>query len=120
MQERCFVTESPQGRPGDTYQPQPEPESAGRADEGARLTNSARALSLGALLLGRRRAIEGIESDIERLGVPLSLGRALSAEERRSALLESEQVLRRVQASEVIEREFSRRSSIASRSREPR
>lgn len=101
-------------------QPSVGPESAGATDQNSRLTNSARTLALGAILSGRRRALDGIEQDVQRLGVPLTLGRPTSWNERQEALAQSDDVLRQVGAEEVFDREAARRLSLASRSTLPR
>lgn len=103
-----------------TNQPSVGPESAGATDQGSRLTNSARTLALGAILSGRSRAIDGIEQDVQQLGVPLTLRRPTSWDERQEALAQSDEVLRQVGADELFERETARRLSIASRSTMPR
>jgi hypothetical protein len=114
------MTESPTNESRPKAKPNREPLSAGLSDENARLTNAARALALGALLSGRRQAAEGIEDDLGGLGVPLDLARPASWEQRRSALVESDAILRQVAASEVVEREFSPRPRTGSRSTDPR
>lgn len=114
------MTNSPTNESRPAAKPNREPLSAGLSDENARLTNAARALALGALLSGRRHAAEGIEDDLGGLGVPLDLARPTSWEQRRSALFESDAVLRDVAALEVVEREFSPRPRIGSRSTDPR
>jgi hypothetical protein len=103
-----------------TNQPSVDPESAGATDQGSRLTNSARTLALGAILSGRSRALDGIQQDVQQLGVPLTLGRPTSWDERQEALAQSDEVLRQVGADELFERETARRLSIASRSTLPR
>jgi hypothetical protein len=50
-----------------------EPSSAGLSDEDSRLTNSTRALALGAVSSGRRQATEGTEQHPEVLACPLTL-----------------------------------------------
>ena len=114
------MSEVPDEVPQKPNQPSSGPESAGTSDQDSRLTNSARALALGALLSGRSRAIEGIEQDVELLGVPLTLRRPTSWDDRQEALEQSDDVLRQLNAEEVIERESTRRRSIASRSTAPR
>lgn len=114
------MTESPTNGSRPAAKPNREPLSAGLYDENARLTNAARALALGALLSGRLRAVEGIEDDLGALGVPLDLARPTSWEQRRSALVESDALLRQVAAPDVVEREFSPRPRVGSRSTEPR
>jgi hypothetical protein len=114
------VSDGPIDQSSPGPRPRGEPDSAGLSDEDSRLTNSARALGLGALLSGSRQAVEGIEEDIETLGVRTDLDRPLSWEQRRSALAASDNVLRRVAATEVIGSEFEFRLRIGRRSTEPR
>jgi hypothetical protein len=114
------MTQVPPGERGPSRRPRGEPASAGLSDEDSRLTNAGRALALGALLSGRRQATDGIEQDLQSLGVPIAMDRPGSWQQRRSALSASDEVLARVQANEVIDREFAPRSNVESRSTEPR
>lgn len=114
------MSEISDGVPERPNRPSAGPESAGATDQDSRLTNSARTLALGAVLSGRTRAVDGIRQDVQQLGVPLTLGRPTSWDERQEALAQSDDVLRQVDAEEVIDRESVRRISIASRSTEPR
>ena len=114
------MTEGPTDETGRGPRPRGESASAGLSDEDARLTNAARALSLGALLSGSRPAIEGIEEDLQTLGVPIDLDRPAGWDQRRSALAASDEVLRRVAATDVIGSEFQPRPRIGSRSTDPR
>lgn len=95
-------------------------ESAGLADDDSRYTNAARALALGVMLSGRRDALEGIGADIASLGVPSDLRRPTTWGERSEAIQESGDVLRQLNAGELIESERVPRRGPADRSVEPR
>lgn len=100
-------------------QPRGDSASAGLGDSDSRLTNSARALSLGVLLSGRRAAIDGIEKELETLGVPLTLSATRSWHERRRLLDESDGVLREVDAEFVHEREANPSGRLEARTTQP-
>lgn len=100
--------------------PPPGDPHAGVGQATGRYINAARALSLGALLSGRRQAIEGIEPDVERIGVPLQNLSVTSWGARRAALDQSDSILRSLDIyTAVAERENQPRPRLAERTLTP-
>jgi hypothetical protein len=107
--------------PTGPYAPRRGVESAGASDIQSRLTNSARALALGALLSGRKTALTGIGGDLELLGVPLGIAAPGGWAGRNEVLSASDFVLDLVGVlDDVTESEASQRTPFLGRSVVPR